>query len=173
MPVLRVHDVGARGRRLRDLLVRDGDHVLSVLHVQAARGVREIVLNVDDDDAVLASYRRWTPSHVPAYRRASVLGDARLRGVRRSRACGSVRVTISGRVQVFFRATCAELARDLGLAGSVRNLPDGRLSATFEADDAVDRMLAWCREGPPMARVDALEIEDVAASDATGFRVAR
>ena len=49
MPVLRVHDVGARGRRLRDLLVRDGDHVLSVLHVQAARGVREIVLNVDDD----------------------------------------------------------------------------------------------------------------------------
>ena len=87
----------------------------------------------------------------------------------------SVRVTISGRVQgVFFRATCAELARDLGLAGSVRNLPDGRLSATFQgADDAVDRMLAWCREGPPMARVDALEIEDVAASDATGFRVAR
>jgi acylphosphatase len=85
----------------------------------------------------------------------------------------SVRVTISGRVQgVFFRATCVELARDLGLAGSVRNLSDGRLSATFEgADDAVDRMLAWCREGPPMARVDALEIEDVPASDATGFRV--
>jgi acylphosphatase len=87
----------------------------------------------------------------------------------------SVRVTISGRVQgVFFRASCAELARNLGLAGSVRNLRDGRLSATFQgADDAVDRMLAWCREGPPMARVDGLEIEDVPASDATGFRVER
>ena len=85
----------------------------------------------------------------------------------------SVRVTISGRVQgVFFRASCAELARDLGLAGSVRNLRDGRLSATFQGpDDAVDRMLAWCREGPPMARVDELEVEDVPASDATGFRV--
>lgn len=85
----------------------------------------------------------------------------------------SVRVTISGRVQgVFFRASCAELARDLGLAGSVRNLRDGRLSATFQGpDEAVERMLAWCREGPPAARVDALEIEDVPASDATGFRV--
>ena len=87
----------------------------------------------------------------------------------------SVRVTISGRVQgVFFRASCAELARNLGLAGSVRNLRDGRLSATFQgADDAVDRMLAWCREGPPMARVDGLEIENVPAFDATGFRVER
>ena len=85
----------------------------------------------------------------------------------------SVRVTISGRVQgVFFRASCAELARDLGLAGSVRNLRDGRLSATFQGpEDAVDRMLAWCREGPPMARVDALEVEDVPASVTTGFRV--
>lgn len=85
----------------------------------------------------------------------------------------SVRVTISGRVQgVFFRASCAELARDLGLAGSVRNLRDGRLSATFQGPgEAVDRMLAWCREGPPMARVDELEVEDVPASDATGFRV--
>jgi acylphosphatase len=85
----------------------------------------------------------------------------------------SVRVTISGRVQgVFFRASCAELARDLGLAGSVRNLRDGRLSATFQGPhEAVDRMLAWCREGPPMARVDELEVEDVPASNATGFRV--
>ena len=85
----------------------------------------------------------------------------------------SVRVTISGRVQgVFFRASCAKLARDLGLAGSVRNLRDGRLSATFQGpDDAVDRILAWCREGPPMARVDTLEVEDVPVSDAPGFRV--
>jgi acylphosphatase len=87
----------------------------------------------------------------------------------------SVRVTISGRVQgVFFRASCADVARELGLAGSVRNLGDGRLSATFQGpDDAIDRMLAWCREGPPMARVDAVQVEDVPAFDATTFRVER
>ena len=87
----------------------------------------------------------------------------------------SVLVTISGRVQgVFFRASCADLARELGLCGSVRNLRDGRLSATFQGpDDAVDRMLAWCREGPPMARVDTVEIEDAPLVDATGFRVER
>jgi acylphosphatase len=101
--------------------------------------------------------------------------DARLRGCATIARVRSVRVTISGRVQgVFFRASCADLARELGLAGSVRNLRDGRLSATFQGpDDAVERMLAWCREGPPMAHVEVLEVEDVPAFDATAFRVER
>ena len=70
-----------------------------------------------------------------------------------------VRVTVSGRVQgVFFRATCARLARDAGLGGYVRNLPDGRLEAAFEGDElAVDAMVDWCRRGPDLAQVDAVE----------------
>jgi acylphosphatase len=101
--------------------------------------------------------------------------DARLRVCATIERVRSVRVTISGRVQgVFFRASCADLARDLGLSGAVRNLRDGRLEATFQGpDDAVDRMLAWCREGPPMARVDDLEVEVVSPFDEGGFRVER
>jgi acylphosphatase len=71
-----------------------------------------------------------------------------------------VRVTVTGRVQgVFYRATCARLARDAGLGGHVRNLPDGRVEAAFEGPETdVDRLVEWCRSGPDMARVDEVEI---------------
>ena len=71
-----------------------------------------------------------------------------------------VRVVVSGRVQgVFFRATCARQARALGLGGSVRNMPDGSVEAVFEgpAED-VEAMVAWCRTGPELARIDEVEI---------------
>ncbi len=70
-----------------------------------------------------------------------------------------VRVVVSGSVQgVFFRSTCAGLARARHLGGFVRNLPDGRVEAAFEGvDDDVDALLAWCRVGPDHARVDHIE----------------
>jgi len=73
---------------------------------------------------------------------------------------------------VFFRATCARLARDAGLAGSVRNRADGAVEAVFEGEDAaVERLVDWCREGPDQARVDAVEISSEPPSGETGFRV--
>ena len=84
-----------------------------------------------------------------------------------------VRVVVSGRVQgVFFRATCASLAREAGVAGSVRNLPDGAVTAAFEGEDeAVDRLVAWCRRGPDRAQVDRIEVLlEEPAGEAT-FRV--
>lgn len=71
-----------------------------------------------------------------------------------------VHVFISGRVQgVFFRAETLRTARDLGLAGWVCNTEDGRVEALFEGEDArVDKMLAWCRQGPPHARVESVEM---------------
>lgn len=75
-----------------------------------------------------------------------------------------VRVVVSGRVQgVFYRATCAARARDLGLGGYVRNRHDGSVEACFEgSDEHVDAMVEWCRLGPALARVDevALHQED-------------
>ncbi len=67
---------------------------------------------------------------------------------------------VSGRVQgVFFRDTCRKLAQAEGVGGWARNLGDGRLEACFEgAEEAVDRMVAWCREGPAMAEVDSVEV---------------
>jgi acylphosphatase len=64
-------------------------------------------------------------------------------------------VVISGRVQgVFFRASTAEKADELGLTGWVKNTPDGSVEAVFEGEEgAVDEMLAWCHQGPPHAKV--------------------
>ena len=84
-----------------------------------------------------------------------------------------VRVRISGRVQgVFFRASCARLADELGLSGWVRNRPDGDLEAVFQGSDpAVEDMVAWCREGPPHARVDAVDVWEEEPVLQTGFRI--
>jgi len=84
-----------------------------------------------------------------------------------------VRVVISGRVQgVFYRADCAERAAALALGGFVRNLSDGRVEAAFEGDpDAVARMIAWCREGPPLAAVDAVEVHDEPPRGDRAFRI--
>jgi acylphosphatase len=70
-------------------------------------------------------------------------------------------VYVSGRVQgVFFRDSARQRAEQLGLAGWVRNLPDGRVEAVFEgASEKVREMVWWCREGPSHAEVEDVEAE--------------
>ena len=84
-----------------------------------------------------------------------------------------VRVVVTGRVQgVFFRDSCRERARAEAVAGWVRNRDDGAVEAEFEGPRAaVDRMVAWCREGPARARVDAVDVTEVTTLGERGFRV--
>jgi acylphosphatase len=72
----------------------------------------------------------------------------------------SVHVRISGRVQgVNFRAWTERQARQLNLSGWVRNLANGDVEAVFSGPaEAIDAMLAACREGPRHARVDKVEV---------------
>jgi len=83
----------------------------------------------------------------------------------------SVLVRIRGRVQgVWFRAWAVKEASALMLDGWVRNRKDGSVEAAFAgAPDAVDEILRRCHEGPPAARVDAVEVEEGAADVARGF----
>ncbi|MCF6149590.1 MAG: acylphosphatase [Candidatus Kuenenia sp.] len=69
-------------------------------------------------------------------------------------------VYIQGRVQgVFFRATAREKAVELGIHGWVKNCLDGRVEAVFEGkNDAIDKMINWCRRGPVGAVVDDVQI---------------
>lgn len=85
-----------------------------------------------------------------------------------------VHVYISGRVQgVFFRAETQRMAADYNLAGWVRNTEDGRVEALFEGEDAdVEKMLAWCRTGPPMACVTHIETtEEPFTDNLRAFRI--
>jgi len=68
---------------------------------------------------------------------------------------------ISGRVQgVFFRMETKRAADRIGVYGWVRNLRDGTVEAIFEGNqDQVDRILAWCKEGPPNAQVSDVKLD--------------
>jgi acylphosphatase len=83
------------------------------------------------------------------------------------------RVVVHGRVQgVWFRGATERQARALGVAGWVRNRPDGTVEAVFEGSDgAVSRAIAYCRQGPPGARVERVEVADEPPEGLRGFDV--
>lgn len=70
-------------------------------------------------------------------------------------------VLISGTVHgVFFRAETRKKAEEVGVTGWVRNLYDGRVEVVFEGEkEKVDQMIAWCRKGPPLARVEDITVK--------------
>ncbi len=80
---------------------------------------------------------------------------------------------MSGRVQgVFFRDDCRRQAVGAGVDGWVRNRPDGRVEAVFEGEpEAVDRLVSWCRAGPPSALVTGIGVVDEEPGGEAGFRV--
>jgi acylphosphatase len=83
------------------------------------------------------------------------------------------RVVVSGVVQgVFFRTETRDRARSLGVAGWIRNVPDGTVEAAFEGDDdRVDSMVEWCRRGPSGASVERVEVESVEPEGEAGFSI--
>lgn len=85
----------------------------------------------------------------------------------------SVRVT--GHVQgVFFRGWTAGQAHELGVAGWVRNCPDGSVEAHLAGEKhAVDHLIDRMRRGPPGASVARLDASDVAPEPGDGFTIHR
>lgn len=85
----------------------------------------------------------------------------------------SVDLHVTGRVQgVSFRWYAAREATRLGLAGWVRNDPDGSVRAHAEgAAGSVDEFVTWCRQGPTSARVERVRVVDVEANGATSFDI--
>ena len=83
------------------------------------------------------------------------------------------RVVVQGHVQgVFFRETTRRRALAAGVAGWIRNVPDGSVEAVFEGErDAVDRLVAFAREGPRGARVDWVDIVSEDPEGLEGFHV--
>ena len=80
---------------------------------------------------------------------------------------------VSGRVQgVGFRWATREKARELGLVGWVRNLPDGQVELHVEgAADALAAFEVWLAVGPAGAVIEALELEDAELGQFERFEI--
>jgi len=78
---------------------------------------------------------------------------------------------VTGRVQgVGFRFFAQDRAREHGLSGSVRNLPDGSVEVEAEgARPALDAFLGELHQGPPAARVSDVAVRWQGAQGARGF----
>jgi acylphosphatase len=79
-------------------------------------------------------------------------------------------LVISGRVQgVGYRFYMQRKARELGVAGWVRNRGDGAVEAVVQGSpELVDSIVAWARRGPPSAVVAEVRISD-GSGEYTGF----
>jgi acylphosphatase len=87
----------------------------------------------------------------------------------------ATRFLVSGRVQgVYFRAFTRERARELGIDGWVRNLPDGRVECVaVGSPEVLERLRAVLEHGPPAASVVAVEESPWEGVVAKGFETRR
>ena len=70
-------------------------------------------------------------------------------------------ILVKGRVQgVYFRATAAQTATELGIRGHVENLTDGNVRIVAEGKtESLEKLIEWCGEGPPLAKVKSVELK--------------
>ena len=83
-------------------------------------------------------------------------------------------IKVEGKVQgVWYRDSTLKKARILGLAGTVKNISDGSVSIEVEGDEmgAVQKLIDWLYEGPEMAKVTQVSVEDGDWKGMNGFEV--
>jgi acylphosphatase len=87
----------------------------------------------------------------------------------------TVQFRVRGRVQgVFFRHSTKEQADLFGLAGWVRNHPDGSVEGVAQGTaPALQSLRDWLGRGPPMAQVISVDWEEVEAEEFRRFEIRR
>lgn len=82
-----------------------------------------------------------------------------------------INIKVFGKVQgVLFRETAKEEAKKLGLAGFVKNQPDGSVYIEAEGNqEALDKFLVWCNDGSERAEVEKIEVSYGTIKNFTGF----
>ncbi|MXS74291.1 acylphosphatase [Microbacterium sp. CSI-V] len=86
----------------------------------------------------------------------------------------AVEITVRGHVQgVGFRWALRAEAERVGATGWVRNRRDGAVEAYVAGTaTAVESLVAWAQHGPPLARVERVEVTEVSdAADGSGFEI--
>ena len=87
----------------------------------------------------------------------------------------TIRIKIEGEVQgVFFRQTTQEKARELGLKGTVKNCDDDSVEIIATGTkEQLDKLITWCREGPPRATVTNVTTQELSLQTFYNFSIIR
>jgi len=82
---------------------------------------------------------------------------------------------ITGRVQgVGFRHYTQVKATNLGLTGTVRNLPDGSVSVeAYGESDQVKAFITWCQDGPSSSKVSTFQFQFIDYKEVDNFVIVR
>ncbi len=81
----------------------------------------------------------------------------------------AIHAIIKGRVQgVFFRDNALAKATEQAIAGWVRNNKDGSVEVQAKGEpSAIEQFSHWLRQGPPLARVDDVELSPISVDEIT------
>jgi acylphosphatase len=87
----------------------------------------------------------------------------------------TIQLLIQGKVQgVFYRASAKEKADKLGIRGWVKNTEDGDVAILCQGPEMeLGEFINWCRQGPPRARVEHIELKEITAALQSGFTILR
>lgn len=82
-------------------------------------------------------------------------------------------ITVKGKVQgVFYRASTKAVADQLGVRGTIKNMPNGDVFIEAEADQpTLEMFLDWCHEGPEDAKIQSIDSHDGELKNYRNFEV--
>ncbi len=84
-------------------------------------------------------------------------------------------IKVAGKVQgVYYRQSTREKAQQLGVTGTVQNLRNGDvLIMATGTDEQLEKLVNWCRQGPPRAVVTNVQVEQNDMRSFNGFTIQR
>lgn len=84
-------------------------------------------------------------------------------------------ITVSGKVQgVYYRQSAKDKAQELGITGSVKNLPDGNVFLVATGTpEKLSELVDWCKKGPSRARVSDVRVEEKEPQPFSAFTIQR
>ncbi|MGE5106110.1 MAG: acylphosphatase [Sphingobacteriales bacterium] len=87
----------------------------------------------------------------------------------------TISILVRGKVQgVYYRHYTKTKAEELGITGTVKNLPDGSVYIIATGEDyQITDLLNYCKQGPPKAVVSEVIKEEILLQNFTSFQIIR
>lgn len=87
----------------------------------------------------------------------------------------TISIIVKGRVQgVFFRQSTKEIAQQLNIRGSVKNVPAGNVEIVATGTkEQLNKFTEWCKKGPPRAVVTGVDVEVIPLKSFQHFMILR